>query len=158
MLTDVDACDCTRGLYEHRKRVCTESRLWEKLKNPCRSGESNPRQYCAWPIGPTLFHFPAPLLKFVSDTCPRSSVEPQYSPPSLYFLLDSNPLPQSHLKFSSCYSISTSSKYHMEGNDIKQYFLQLNVKISVFKRSYYFTFDKHNGCNWGKLRLMLMNS
>ena len=21
--TDVDACDCTRGLYGHRKRVCT---------------------------------------------------------------------------------------------------------------------------------------
>ena len=111
MLTDVDACDCIRGLYEHRKRVCTETRLWEKLKNPCRSGESNPRQYYAWPIGTTLFHFPAPLLKLVSDTCPWSSVEPQCSPPSPYFLLDSNPLPQSHLKLSSCYSISTSSKY-----------------------------------------------
>ena len=23
--TDGDACDCTRGLYGHRKRVCTES-------------------------------------------------------------------------------------------------------------------------------------
>ena len=23
--TDVDACDCTRGLYGHRKRVCTGS-------------------------------------------------------------------------------------------------------------------------------------
>ena len=23
--TDVDACDCTRGLYGHRKRDCTES-------------------------------------------------------------------------------------------------------------------------------------
>ena len=23
--TDVDACDCIRGLYGHRKRVCTES-------------------------------------------------------------------------------------------------------------------------------------
>ena len=23
--TDVDACDCTQGLYGHRKRVCTES-------------------------------------------------------------------------------------------------------------------------------------
>ena len=28
--TDVNACDCTRGLCGHRKRVCTESRLWEK--------------------------------------------------------------------------------------------------------------------------------
>ena len=25
MHTDVDACDCTRGLYGHRKRVCTGS-------------------------------------------------------------------------------------------------------------------------------------
>ena len=23
--TDVDACDCTRGLYGHRRRVCTGS-------------------------------------------------------------------------------------------------------------------------------------
>jgi len=28
--SDVDACDCTRGLYGHRKRVCTGSWLWEK--------------------------------------------------------------------------------------------------------------------------------
>ena len=28
--TDLDACDCTQGLYEHRKRVCTASCLWEK--------------------------------------------------------------------------------------------------------------------------------
>ena len=25
-----DACDCTQGLYGHRKRVCTGCRLWEK--------------------------------------------------------------------------------------------------------------------------------
>ena len=30
MRTDVDACDCTWGLYGPCKRVCTESRLWEK--------------------------------------------------------------------------------------------------------------------------------
>ena len=28
--TDVSECDYTRGLYGHRKRVCTESGLWEK--------------------------------------------------------------------------------------------------------------------------------
>ena len=28
--TDVPACNCTQGLYGHRKRVCTESWLWEK--------------------------------------------------------------------------------------------------------------------------------
>ena len=32
--TDVDACDCTRGLYGHRKRVCTGSWLWEKYPLP----------------------------------------------------------------------------------------------------------------------------
>ena len=32
--TDGDACDCTRGLYGHRKRVCTESWLWEKNPLP----------------------------------------------------------------------------------------------------------------------------
>jgi len=28
--TGVDACNCTQGLYRCRKRVCTESRLWDK--------------------------------------------------------------------------------------------------------------------------------
>ena len=28
--TDVPACNCTQGLYGHRKRVCTESWLWQK--------------------------------------------------------------------------------------------------------------------------------
>ena len=27
---DVDACDCTRWLYGHHKRVCTESSLWKE--------------------------------------------------------------------------------------------------------------------------------
>ena len=31
---DADACDCTRGLYGHRERVCTESWLWEKKPLP----------------------------------------------------------------------------------------------------------------------------
>ena len=35
--TDDDACDCTRGLYGHRKRVCTGSWLmWEKKPLPCQ--------------------------------------------------------------------------------------------------------------------------
>ena len=32
--TDVNACDCTWRLYGHRKRVCTESWLWEKNPLP----------------------------------------------------------------------------------------------------------------------------
>ena len=46
MRTDVDACDFTRGLYGHRKR---ESALEvDSGRNiPCRTGDSNPRQYCA---------------------------------------------------------------------------------------------------------------
>ena len=27
---DVDACDCTQGMHKHHKRVCTDSRFWEK--------------------------------------------------------------------------------------------------------------------------------
>ena len=32
--TDVDACDCTRGLYGHRKVVCNKSWLWERNPLP----------------------------------------------------------------------------------------------------------------------------
>ena len=37
--TDVAACDCTRGLYRHRKRVFTGSWLWEKNSLPHRGLE-----------------------------------------------------------------------------------------------------------------------
>ena len=37
--TGVDACDCTRELYGHRERVCTESWLWEKNPLPYRGLE-----------------------------------------------------------------------------------------------------------------------
>ena len=37
--SDADACDCTRGLCGHRKRVCTESWLWEKNPLPLRGLE-----------------------------------------------------------------------------------------------------------------------
>ena len=33
MRTAIDACDCKRGLYGHRKRVCTDS----GRKIPCRT-------------------------------------------------------------------------------------------------------------------------
>ena len=39
---DVKACDCTRGLYGHRKRVCTEIDSGRKI--PCLTGESNQPQ------------------------------------------------------------------------------------------------------------------
>ena len=32
--TDVNACGCTRGVYGHCERVCTESWLWEKNPLP----------------------------------------------------------------------------------------------------------------------------
>lgn len=39
-------CNCTRvgELCEHRKRVCTESRVWERSKSSCVTGVSNLRQ------------------------------------------------------------------------------------------------------------------
>ena len=37
--TDADACHCTRGLYEHRKTVCTGCWLWEKNPLPHRGLE-----------------------------------------------------------------------------------------------------------------------
>ena len=43
--TDVDACDCTRRLYRHCKRVCTGSWLREKsLATP------GTRQHYTWPV------------------------------------------------------------------------------------------------------------
>ena len=43
--TDVDACDCTRGLHEDRKSLHRKLTLGKKI--PGRTGDSNPRQYGA---------------------------------------------------------------------------------------------------------------
>ena len=54
--TYVNARDCTRGCVDTRKRVCTESWLWEK-KIPRRTGESNLRQRRDGPmLYPTELH------------------------------------------------------------------------------------------------------
>ena len=48
--TDVDACDCADT---ERESALKDDYGISKL--PCLTGESNPRQYCAWPFGPTLY-------------------------------------------------------------------------------------------------------
>ena len=59
--TDVNACDCTQGCTDTRKRVCTESRLWEK-KIPCRTRESILRQRRDGPMPYQLSYIPTPTL------------------------------------------------------------------------------------------------
>ena len=51
--TDVDACDCTRELYGHRKRVCTGSYLWEKNPLPHRGLE--PASVSCWLFSRTFY-------------------------------------------------------------------------------------------------------
>ena len=51
--TAVDACDCTRGLYGHRKGVCTG---WRNSLAQC--------QFCAWIFSRTFYQlsYLAPIL------------------------------------------------------------------------------------------------
>ena len=35
-------------------------------KIPCRTGDSNPSQYCAWPLGPTLYQFVDCLIVIIT--------------------------------------------------------------------------------------------
>ena len=51
--TDAHACNCTRGLYGHRKRIALDGDSGRKI--PCRIWDSNPRQYCAWLLSRTLY-------------------------------------------------------------------------------------------------------
>ena len=63
--THVEACNCTRGLYWHRKRVCTGS--WDAdsgRKIPCCTGDSNLHQYHAWLFSRRLYQL----------SCPRPSL------------------------------------------------------------------------------------
>ena len=58
--TDVSACDYTRGLCGHRKRVCTESCLWEKNPLPHR-GIEPASAACRSDALPTELH-PHPIV------------------------------------------------------------------------------------------------
>ena len=64
--TDFNACDCIRGLCRHRKRVCSESWLWEK--DLCRTGESNRPQRRTSPTHYRLSYIPAPNFNFCWKT------------------------------------------------------------------------------------------
>ena len=49
--TDVDACDCTWGLYKHHNKVSLKADSGRKI--PCLIGELNLHWYCAWLFSPT---------------------------------------------------------------------------------------------------------
>ena len=62
--TDVNAHDCTWGLYGHRKRVCTESWLWEKNPLPHR-GIRSALAVCRFNALQTVLH-PHPCVHYAT--------------------------------------------------------------------------------------------
>ena len=64
--TDVVACDRTRGLYEHRALELVTGR-WIV----CRTGDSNPRQYCAWLFSRTLYQLSYPRPRWLQNLAPN---------------------------------------------------------------------------------------
>ena len=89
--TDVDACDCTRGICGHRKRVCTESWLWEKNPLPHR-GIEPASAACRSDAIPTELHprpCPISVLLVLSTIClcMKVSFSPDNEPTALFFLL-----------------------------------------------------------------------
>ena len=54
---DVDACDWRRGLHGHRKRVSTESWLWEKNRGLWGF------EPASWLLGPTLYRLSYPASR-----------------------------------------------------------------------------------------------
>ena len=75
---DVDACDCTRGLYGHHEKVCTVNRLWGK-QNPCGTRDSILHQYCAWLSSWTLLPLSHPFPSLLPPPPPHNL--PPYPPP-----------------------------------------------------------------------------
>ena len=64
--TDVDACSFTQRLYKHGKRV-----HWKLTgrKIPCRSGDSNPCQYCASLFSQMLYQLSYPYSALYQPMC-----------------------------------------------------------------------------------------
>ena len=67
--TDVDAYDCTREVYGHSKRVCTESWLWQK--NPLLHWGIKPASVMCWSDSiPTELHpHPKKILSSFLSFC-----------------------------------------------------------------------------------------
>ena len=49
--TDLDACDCTQGMYGHRKRVCTGNPLWDQNPLPHRRKRTSSALRLAFSVG-----------------------------------------------------------------------------------------------------------
>ena len=80
--TDVTAYDCTRGCTDTRKRVCTESWLWEK--KPSRTGESNLRPQRASPMLYRLSYILTVLVVAVLRCMERSALSRRAPLPLLH--------------------------------------------------------------------------
>ena len=65
---DVNACNCTQGLYRHCKRVCTERWLWEKNLFPHWAIESASAACRSNTIPPELHPCPTSVT-VQSDVC-----------------------------------------------------------------------------------------
>ena len=70
----VNACDCTRGVYGHRKRE-SALKVDSGRKIPCRTGESNLRQRRAGPTLYRLSYIPALVVHSThQDRCTRAKI------------------------------------------------------------------------------------
>ena len=85
--TDGDACDCIRGLYGHRKRVCTES---------CRTGRKIPCRK----LEPASVLRLGLLLGLGEKSLAANSNPLQYCALDFYSDWEKNPLPQTRTRFS----------------------------------------------------------
>ena len=71
---DVNACGCTRGCTDTCKRVCTESRLWEKNPLPHRGIEPALVACRSYALPTELHPHPLRLSSVISLVLPRAAV------------------------------------------------------------------------------------
>ena len=66
-----DACDCTKGLYKHHKRVCTENCLWKEKNKLAASGNRTSISITPGPnfylLELSTFSPLSPRIRFVSN-------------------------------------------------------------------------------------------
>ena len=89
----MNACDCTRGLYGHRKRICAESWLWGEKKNSfphrgtepasvaCRSDALKPTELHPTSCSEMIFECSFCWLACVVVTCVCKLFTAMYLPP-----------------------------------------------------------------------------
>ena len=159
MLTDVDECGCTRGLYGHHRRVCTESWLWLKNLLPHLGIDPHVSKAPGFSVGrSTNWTVPVMLKKTLNKKGRRRehlfiAVAMFDSATNVAFLARSLPLHIGEVSHSANYGKKLLFKTSQRSSE--EWFFNSRFKVAYFKKKKICSCFRSN--NSGQYKLLQSN-